>query len=231
MIVVLTGAGISKESGINTFRDSGGLWEQESIEDVATPGGFSRNPGKVYDFYNKRRRELAKVIPNAAHAALAKLEQNWPEPVLVVTQNVDDLHERAGTHDLIHMHGELLKARCQDCGAVMEWKNDLSAEDSCDFCGTAGVLRPHIVWFEEIPLKMDEIEEDLSSCSTFVSIGTSGDVYPAAGFVRLARAEGAHTVELNLEPSRGAGVFDEGRYGPATQVVPAWVDEILASLK
>lgn len=231
MIVILTGAGISKESGINTFRDSGGLWEQESIEDVATPRGFSRNPGKVYDFYNKRRRELAKVIPNAAHAALAKLEQNWPEPVLIITQNVDDLHERAGTHDLIHMHGELLKARCQDCGAVMAWQDELTAEGICDFCGTTGVLRPHIVWFEEIPLKMDEIEEALSSCSTFVSIGTSGDVYPAAGFVRLARSEGAHTVELNLEPSRGAGAFHEGRYGPAGQVVPVWVDEMLASLK
>ena len=229
MIVVLTGAGISKESGINTFRDSGGLWEQESIEDVATPGGFSRDPGKVYDFYNRRRRELAAVKPNAAHLALARLEDKLAEPVLVVTQNVDDLHERAGTKALIHMHGELLKARCRHCGAVMEWLPDLGAEDACRACGRKGALRPHIVWFEEIPLRMDEIEQALAKCSTFVSIGTSGDVYPAAGFVRLARAEGAKTVELNLEPSRGAGSFQEGRYGPATEVVVAWVEEVLSS--
>lgn len=230
MIVILSGAGISKESGINTFRDSGGLWEQESIEDVATPGGFRRDPGKVYDFYNRRRRELLKVKPNAAHEALARLEADWPEPLLVVTQNVDDLHERGGTKSLIHMHGELLKARCQGCGAVLEWTADLGAEDSCRSCGRKGLLRPHIVWFEEIPLQMDEIESALSRCSTFVSIGTSGDVYPAAGFVRLAKSRGARTLELNLEPSKGAGAFDEGRYGPATKVVTAWVEEMLATL-
>lgn len=228
MIVVLTGAGISKESGINTFRDSGGLWEQESIEDVATPGGFRRNPGKVYDFYNRRRRELAATKPNAAHIALARLEAELAEPLLVVTQNVDDLHERAGTKVLIHMHGELLKARCQRCGAVMAWLDDLGADSACRVCERKESLRPHIVWFEEIPLQMDEIERGLAECSTFVSIGTSGDVYPAAGFVRLAQAEGARTVELNLEPSRGAGNFQEGRYGPATEVVPAWVEEMLS---
>lgn len=228
MIVVLTGAGISKESGINTFRDSGGLWEQESIEDVATPGGFRRNPGKVYDFYNRRRRELAATKPNAAHIALARLEAELAEPLLVVTQNVDDLHERAGTKALIHMHGELLKARCQRCGAVMEWLDDMGADSACRVCERKESLRPHIVWFEEIPLQMDEIERGLAKCSTFVSIGTSGDVYPAAGFVRLAQAEGARTVELNLEPSRGAGNFQEGRYGPATEVVPAWVEEMLS---
>lgn len=228
MIVVLTGAGISKESGINTFRDSGGLWEQESIEDVATPGGFRRNPGKVYDFYNRRRRELAATKPNAAHIALARLEAELAEPLLVVTQNVDDLHERAGTKALIHMHGELLKARCQRCGAVMEWLDDLGADSACRVCERRESLRPHIVWFEEIPLQMDEIERGLANCSTFASIGTSGDVYPAAGFVRLAQAEGARTVELNLEPSRGAGNFQEGRYGPATEVVPAWVEEMLS---
>ena len=228
MIVILTGAGISKESGISTFRDSGGLWEQESIEDVATPGGFRRDPVKVYDFYN-RRRELLKVKPNAAHAALVRLERNWPKPVLVVTQNVDDLHERAGSESLIHMHGELLKARCQKCGAVMNWEQDLSAKDECLACERSGNLRPHIVWFEETPLMMDAIETALSKCATFVSIGTSGAVYPAAGFVRQARANGAHTVELNLEPSRGGDVFVEGRYGPATEVVCTWVEEMLSA--
>ena len=198
MIVILTGAGISKESGISTFRDSGGLWEQESIEDVATPGGFRRDPAKVYDFYNRRRRALLQVKPNAAHEALARLERTWPNPVLVVTQNVDDLHERAGSKSLIHMHGELLKARCQKCGGVMDWVEDLSAKDECPVCERSGQLRPHIVWFEEIPLMMDDIESALSKCSTFVSIGTSGAVYPAAGFVRPARNSGAHTLELNL---------------------------------
>lgn len=228
MIVVLSGAGISKESGINTFRDSGGLWEQERIEDVATPGGFRRNPEKVYDFYNRRRRELAATKPNAAHIALARLEAELEEPLLVVTQNVDNLHERAGTKALIHMHGELLKARCQRCEAVMEWLDDLGAGSACRVCGHKECLRPHIVWFEEVPLQMDEIERGLADCSTFVAIGTSGDVYPAAGFVRQARGAGARTVELNLEPSRVAGNFQEGRYGPATEVVPAWVEEMLS---
>lgn len=229
MIVVLTGAGISKESGIDTFRDAGGLWENERIEDVATPGGFRRNPAKVYDFYNRRRAGLKDpaIQPNAAHMALAELERALPEPVLVVTQNVDNLHERAGSKNLLHMHGELFKARCQACSAVCQWEEDLDGASVCPACGKAGHMRPHIVWFEETPLYMDEILQALASCRRFVSIGTSGNVYPAAGFCRAAAAAGAHTLELNLEPSCNASGFYEGRYGPASQLVPAWVGEMV----
>jgi NAD-dependent deacetylase len=225
MIVILTGAGISQESGIATFRDSGGLWEKVRIEDVATPRAFKKNPGLVYEFYNARRKQLLSpdIAPNPAHFALARLEEK--SPVLVVTQNVDDLHELAGTRKLLHMHGELLKSRCAACGDVRQWERDLDATDSCPACGRAGRLRPHIVWFEETPLFMAEIYEALSRCRTFVSIGTSGQVYPAAGFAREARAGGARVVELNMEPS--ANVFHDGRYGPASRVVPAWVEETL----
>ena len=229
MIVILTGAGISQESGIATFRDSGGLWENVRIEDVATPRAFRKNPDMVYDFYNDRRRQLLSpdIAPNPAHFALARLEEKSVMPVLVVTQNVDNLHERAGTKNLLHMHGELLKSRCSGCGAVRQWERDLGATDVCPDCGCAGHLRPHIVWFEEMPLYLDEIYAALSACRTFVSIGTSGNVYPAAGFAREARARGAHVVELNMESSRGADVFHEGRYGPAGKIVPAWVEEVL----
>ncbi len=228
MIVILTGAGISKESGIATFRDSDGLWMQERIEDVATPGGFARDPQRVYTFYNKRRRELMSVAPNDAHKALARLERECGKPVLVVTQNVDDLHERAGTQALLHMHGELLKARCTACGAVLPWEQDLGGADVCEKCRTRGHLRPHIVWFEEMPLYMDEIDQALRDCEIFVSIGTSGNVYPAAGFARMARNAGAKVVELNLEPSLNASIFHEGHYGPAGKIVPAWVESALA---
>jgi len=227
MIFILTGAGISQESGIATFRDSGGLWEKVRIEDVATPRGFRKNPGLVYEFYNARRKQLLGpgIAPNPAHFALARLEEK--RPVLVVTQNVDNLHERAGTRNLLHMHGELLKSRCAACDDVRQWEQDLGAADTCPNCGRAGHLRPHIVWFEEMPLHLDEIHETLRRCRVFVSIGTSGNVYPAAGFAREARACGARVVELNMEPSRAADVFHEGRYGPAGRVVPAWVDEVL----
>ncbi|MDL2307022.1 NAD-dependent protein deacylase [Desulfovibrio sp. OttesenSCG-928-C06] len=230
MIVILTGAGISQESGIATFRDSGGLWENESIEDVATPGGFARNPARVLDFYNQRRKQLLspEIAPNAAHLALARLERESSEPVLVVTQNVDNLHECAGTSNLLHMHGELLKARCTACRGVSQWEVDMSKSDACPKCGTTGKLRPHIVWFEEMPLYMDEIEQALESCRLFVSIGTSGNVYPAAGFVRSARSAGAQTLELNLEKSVGASAFHDGRYGKASEIVPDWVDEVLS---
>lgn len=229
MIVILTGAGISRESGIATFRDAGGLWENERIEDVATPGGFARNPGKVFAFYNARRREITagSIKPNAAHLALARLEQACGESVLVVTQNVDNLHEQAGSRSLLHMHGELLKARCTACGKVSAWEEDMDEKSLCPACGKIGKLRPHIVWFEEMPLYMDTIDEALTTCRLFVSIGTSGNVYPAAGFAARARSNGAQTLELNLEPSLNASGFHEGRYGPATQVVPAWVAEIL----
>lgn len=230
MIVILTGAGISQESGLATFRDSGGLWQQERIEDVATPGAFARDPDRVHAFYNGRRRELTngKVAPNAAHAAVTRLEEQSREPVLVVTQNIDNLHERAGSKALLHMHGEALKARCTRCAAILPWEGDLSRADVCLACGRPESLRPHIVWFEEMPLHMDEIEKALASCRVFVSIGTSGNVYPAAGFARMARANGARVVELNLEESQGAAVFHEGHYGPATVVVPAWVESMLA---
>ena len=230
MIIILTGAGISQESGISTFRDAGGLWENERIEDVGTPGGFARDPDKVLDFYNRLRKKLSspEIAPNPAHEALARLEKESREPVLVITQNIDNLHERAGTKNLLHMHGELCKARCNSCNMVMQWENDMSRQDSCPACGTTGRLRPHIVWFEETPLHMDEISRAFSACRLFVSIGTSGHVYPAAGFVNMALQAGAETLELNLERSLGAWFFHGGRYGKAGMVVPTWVDEILA---
>ena len=230
-IVVLTGAGISKESGLHTFRDEDGIWNQVRLEDVATPEAYAAHPDQVQAFYNARRRGLtdAEVVPNAAHAALARLEANWPGEVLTVTQNIDDLHERAGSRHLIHMHGELLKVRCTACGDLRVWREDLSVADACPACGNLGTLRPHVVWFGEMPLRMDEIEAALDRCALFVSVGTSGNVYPAAGFVLQVRRRGrAHTVELNLEPSEGASLFEERRYGPATEIVPDFVDRLLA---
>ena len=228
-IVVLTGAGISKASGLSTFRDTDGIWARVKIEDVATPEAFARDPERVHGFYNERRRRLigAAVQPNAAHAALARLEAGHAGDVLVVTQNIDDLHERGGTRQLIHMHGELLKARCAGCGAVQAWRDDLDIETVCPACGALGTLRPHVVWFGEMPLQMDRIAAALAACDLFVSIGTSGNVYPAAGFVAEARAVGARTVELNLEPSEGAALFDESHHGPAVEVVPAFVEALL----
>lgn len=230
-VVVLTGAGISKESGLDTFRDADGIWSKVRIEDVATPEAFVRDPVRVHEFYNRRRAGLldAEVRPNPAHVALAKLEQDWPGGVLVVTQNIDDLHERSGTRNLIHMHGELLKSRCSHCGHLAECRHDLSVDLVCGSCSQAGGLRPHVVWFGEMPLEMDEIERALARAVLFMSIGTSGNVYPAAGFVELVRhyAHG-HTVELNLEPSSGATSFAEQIYGAASEVVPAYVEELLA---
>jgi NAD-dependent deacetylase len=229
-IVVLTGAGISRESGLHTFRDPDGIWAKVRIEDVATPEAFARDPLRVHGFYNERRRNLAAggVTPNAAHAALARLEAEWPGGVLVVTQNIDDLHERAGSRNLIHMHGELFKVRCEDCGTVRHWRGDLGPADACPGCAAAGALRPHVVWFGEMPLEMDRIYGALARCALFVSIGTSGNVYPAAGFVGHVRQTGrAHTIELNLEPSEGASAFAETHYGPATRTVPAFVERLL----
>ncbi|BBK40602.1 NAD-dependent protein deacylase [Allostella vacuolata] len=231
-IVVLTGAGISRESGLHTFRDADGIWATVRIEDVATPEAFARDPARVQAFYDARRRGLLDpaIQPNAAHRALARLEAEWPAPVLLVTQNIDDLHERAGSRAPLHMHGEILKARCLACRAVSPAPGDLAPGPACPGCGR-GPLRPHVVWFGEMPLEMDRIEAALDACALFVSIGTSGNVYPAAGFVELALAAGARTVELNLERSLGAARFDEGRYGPASVVVPAFVDELLAGLE
>ena len=231
-IVILTGAGISKESGLETFRDPDGIWARVSIEEVATPEAFVRDPERVHAFYNARRRGLMNeaVAPNAAHLALARLERDWPGNVMLVTQNIDDLHERAGSRNLIHMHGEILKARCEACGAVTDWRNDLEVATRCPACGEAGALRVHVVWFGEMPFEMERITQALAAAALFVSIGTSGSVYPAAGFVEEARMIGrARTVELNLEPSEGASLFHEARHGPASELVPDFVEQILAS--
>ena len=228
-IVVLTGAGISRESGLHTFRDPDGIWARHRIEDVATPEAFARNPEAVHAFYNARRRGLLDpaIQPNAAHRALAELEQRWPGAVLLVTQNIDDLHERAGSRNLIHMHGEILKAECAVCGEVRPWREDLSTELACPACARIGGMRPHVVWFGEMPLEMERIYNALANAELFISIGTSGAVYPAAAFVAEARAAGAHSVELNLEPSEGAYHFVEARHGPASKVVPAYIRELL----
>lgn len=229
-IVILTGAGISKESGLDTFRDVGGIWSQVRLEDVATPEAFQRDPDKVWAFYNARRRQLigADVRPNPAHEALAKLEADGRHEILLVTQNIDDLHERAGSRNIRHMHGALLEARCLATGQVLEWRDDMDRETVSPASGKAGDLRPNVVWFGEIPLHMDEILAALDDCDLFVSIGTSGNVYPAAGFVAEAAAAGADTLEINLEESVGARLFRSGRYGPASEEVPRWVEEILA---
>jgi len=226
-IVVLTGAGISAESGVPTFRDADGLWEGHRVEDVATPEGFEADPGLVLRFYDDRRRAVAAVAPNAAHRALARLEQTLGDDLLIVTQNVDDLHERAGTRNLVHMHGELARALCTACGSRPEWTGDLVGRPPCPECGER-MLRPDVVWFGEVPYDLDRIERAVVECDVFVSIGTSGSVYPAAGYVALAAAFGARTVELTLVPSDAVVPFDEVRAGPATEVVPAWVDGFLA---
>ena len=225
-IVVLTGAGVSAESGVPTFRGPDGLWEGHRVEDVATPEAFARDPVLVQRFYDDRRAALAKVQPNAAHRALARLDAEWPGGFLLVTQNVDDLHERAGSQRLIHMHGELRRALCGDCRGSVAWDGALSGSPACPGCGAAR-LRPDIVWFGEMPYRMAEIETAIDACDLFVSIGTSGAVYPAAGFVGWARAAGAETLELNLEPSAGSSLFGRARHGPAGVLVPAWVDGLI----
>ncbi len=225
-IVILTGAGISAESGVPTFRGPDGLWEGHRVEDVATPQAFRRDPVLVQRFYNARRAALRSVVPNAAHLALARLDAEWHGGLLLVTQNVDDLHDRAGSKRLLHMHGELNSALCAACGAATPWTGDLGDNSPCPRCA-APRLRPDIVWFGEMPYHMDRIGEAIAGCDLFVSVGTSGAVYPAAGFVEWARDAGAATLELNLDPSAGTPVFDEARHGPASLLVPAWVDEVL----
>lgn len=229
-ILVLTGAGISAESGVPTFRGPDGLWEGHRVEDVATPAAYARDPVLVQRFYDARRAALARVEPNAAHRALARLDRDWRGDLLIVTQNVDDLHDRAAAAiglapRLVHMHGELRSALCEACGVAQAWTGDLAGADPCA-CG--GTLRPDIVWFGEMPYHMDRIDAALRGCDVFVSIGTSGNVYPAAGFVAAARASGAATLELNLDPSAGTTLFDEARHGPAGVLVPAWVEQLLA---
>lgn len=226
-IVVLTGAGISAESGIDTFRGGGGLWEQHRVEDVATPEAFARDPELVQRFYDMRRAAVQTKQPNAAHHALARLEAEWRGELLIVTQNVDDLHERAGASGVLHMHGTHLNAWCTGCDARHRWTGTLIEKPPCPECGEAS-LRPDVVWFGEMPYEMERIYAALRGADLFVSIGTSGAVYPAAGFVQDASQLGARTLELNLERSQGSHWFDESRQGPATQLVPRWVEEMLA---
>ena len=225
-IVILTGAGISAESGIDTFRDAGGLWEQHRVEDVATPEGFARDPDLVLGFYDMRREALSQVKPNAAHQALARLDAEWSGELLIVTQNVDDLHERGGAKRVLHMHGELKSALCLSCEMRSPWDAPMSNRPPCPVC-QAPSLRPDVVWFGEMPYQMERIYAAIREADLFVSIGTSGAVYPAAGFVRDARELGAQTLELNLERSEGSHLFDVSRQGPAGELVPAWVEETL----
>ena len=240
-IVILTGAGISAESGIQTFRASDGLWENHRVEDVATPEAFLRDPALVYKFYNDRRRSLLSddIKPNAAHKALAELEAKWPKKngggVTLITQNIDDLHERAGSQNLIHMHGELLKMFCRSCAAIhgaeytdkLDIKTDMDSKMICATCERTESMRPDIVWFGEMPYQMDKCGRVLRDCDIFISIGTSGNVYPAAGFVQEAHFAGALTVEINLEPSVNAGAFSIGEYGKAGEKVPEFVNTLL----
>lgn len=226
-IVILTGAGVSAESGLNTYRDKGGIWEKYDLMELATPEAFAANPTKVHEFYNLRRGIVAEVQPNAAHRALANLQSDYTGEVFLVTQNVDNLHEKAGSDPVYHMHGELAKVRCSLCHTVIDTLDDIDTSTKCGQCGHIGGMRPHVVWFGEMPFYLEKIEEKLQQCDLFISIGTSGTVYPAAGFVRAAKMSGAKTVELNMEPSEGQHLFDQGLYGPATEVVPTFVDKIL----
>lgn len=225
-VVVLTGAGISAESGVPTFRDADGLWHGHRVEEVATPEAFERRPGLVHRFYDERRAALDTVAPNDAHRALARLEERLGDDLLVVTQNIDDLHERSGSRRVVHMHGRLRSALCRACGGRFPWHDTLGARPACPGCGRRE-LRPDVVWFGEIPYDMDRILAALGRADLFVSIGTSGAVQPAAGFVAYAAGQGARTLELNLVPSQGSHLFDEARHGPASELVPAWVDDLL----
>ena len=227
-IVILTGAGISAESGLPTFRDANGLWEGHAVEDVATPEAFERDPKLVQQFYNMRRAALETVEPNAAHRAIARLQQLYPGKVTLITQNVDDLHERGGSEEVIHMHGELRRVFCTRCESRRTWSGDLTTSTECPSCHHKGCMRPDIVWFGEMPYQMDEIEAALQKASIFATIGSSGLVYPAAGFVMTARfAAGAKTVEINTVATVMSTHFDEQRVGPASIEVPRWVDELL----
>ena len=228
-IVILTGAGISAESGLKTFRDNDGLWENHRVEEVATPEAFEQNPSLVYRFYNARRAQLQQddVNPNAAHEALAKLEKAFGSNLMLVTQNVDDLHERGGSQSVYHMHGKLLSARCAITQQTFDWSDSFDHTTKCPCCNRV-TLRPDIVWFGEMPMYMEEIYDALSKADVFVAIGTSGNVYPAAGFVQIAKESGAHTIEANLEPGVTNALFDESLTGPASHIVPQWVDQLMS---
>ena len=228
-IVILTGAGISAESGLKTFRDNDGLWENHRVEEVATPEAFEQNPSLVYRFYNARRAQLQQddVNPNAAHEALAKLEKAFGSNLMLVTQNVDDLHERGGSKSVYHMHGKLLSARCAISQQTFDWSDSFDHTTKCPCCNRV-TLRPDIVWFGEMPMYMEEIYDALSKADVFIAIGTSGNVYPAAGFVQIAKESGAHTIEANLEPGVTNALFDESLTGPASHIVPQWVDQLMS---
>jgi NAD-dependent deacetylase len=229
-IVILTGAGISAESGLATFRGPGGLWEGHRVEDICTPEALARNRPLVLEFYDAQRVALTTVEPNAAHAALARLDAEWRDELLIITQNVDDLHERAGAKRMLHMHGELQSALCEACEARLPWTVPMIDDADCPSCGAKGALRPDIVFFGEMPYQMEVIDRALARADLFVSIGTSGAVYPAAGFVQTARHYGAQTLELNLEPSAGSFYYEESRIGPASKLVPEWVAGMLAEV-
>ena len=224
-IVILTGAGISAESGLGTFRDADGLWSSHDLAEVATPEGFARDPAKVHNFYNTRRKNMRAAEPNAAHYALSRLEDKLERRVAIITQNIDNLHEKAGSRNVIHMHGEIFRALCNHCGSRWDAPNAMAPSDGCPQCG-ANATRPDVVWFGEIPYHLDAIDELLNDADLFVAIGTSGQVYPAAGFVQTVAAKGGGTLEINLEPSDITSFFDEVRFGPATTIVPEWVDSI-----
>ena len=228
-IVILTGAGVSAESGLATFRGPDGLWEGHRDEDVCTPEALVRDPALVHAFYDARRDKLSTVAPNPAHEALARLDEHWRGELLLVTQNVDDLHERAGSMRLLHMHGELGSGWCLRCDERFPWSGSMGERARCPLCNSVGGVRPDIVWFGEMPYEMDRIDDALRECDLFVSIGTSGAVYPAAGFIQTARYCGARTLEMNLEPSLGSYLFDESRTGKASELVPSWVDALLAA--
>jgi len=226
-IVILTGAGISAESGLATFRDSGGIWAEHRIEDVATPEAFARDPARVLAFYDLRRRDARAAVPNAAHGALARLMRAAPDRVTLVTQNIDDLHERAGAAPVIHMHGELARALCAGCGHRWRFEGDMLPDAVCPACRQSAGVRPDVVWFGEMPHAMDMIAARLASCDLFVAIGTSGAVYPAAGFVAEARAHGARTLEINLAETETSALFDMRLVGPASETVAGWVDGLI----
>jgi len=226
-IVILTGAGVSAESGLGTFRDKDGLWTKYDLADVATPEGYARNPKLVLDFYNARRAGCRAAEPNAAHRAIARLQREYPGRVTLVTQNIDDLHERGGSRGVIHMHGEILKALCAECGHRWPWTGPMDEDDLCHACGAVGRVRPDVVWFGEMPYAMEEIWHLIAGCDLFAAIGTSGAVYPAAGFVTDAKHRGAGTLEINLEPSENAAFFDDRILGPASETVPRWVAGLL----
>jgi len=226
-IVLLTGAGVSAESGLGTFRDEDGLWTKYDLTDVATPEGYYRNPKLVLDFYNARRTNCLDAAPNPAHEAVARLQRAYPGRVTLVTQNIDNLHERSGSPEVIHMHGELMQALCSACGHQWSWSGVMSEEDVCHVCGNVGTVRPDVVWFGEMPYHMDMIWSRLADCDLFVAIGTSGAVYPAAGFVADAKHRGAKALEINLQPSENAVLFDDALLGPASETVPRWVERVL----